>query len=278
MAIVESGLNGAVGCSGADEGAVFVAELAELLGRDELRDPAEALDGLDSLERLDLLDWIAQRGVVVELAALTEARTVGALRDLYVAARGTQEAAPPPADPPPGILRTPFFQLEPINADVMPYLYQLAVSSDVGYRWRFRGAVPDYPTFESTFWQGSLAQLVAIDLRTELPAGHVVCYNPDPGQGYAYLGAVFAPEYAGDGRSGDAVRCFVRYVFTTWSFRKLYMEVPGFNYPQIASGEGEWFDVEGRLRGHDYYGGRWWDHHTLAVYRRHVGFPALDPA
>lgn len=265
-----------------DAGVGFLDELAEQMGREEFRDPATRLDGLDSLERLDVLDWLAERGVALELEALAAAPTTGNLRDLYVAAGAAANGveAAPPAEPHAngsgGILRSRFFQLEPINPEVLPYLYQLAISSDVGYRWRFRGAVPDVPTFESTFWQGSLAQLVAIDLHTEMPAGHVVCYNPDPGQGYAYLGAVFGPEHIGDGRSVDAVRCFVRYVFTTWSFRKLYMEVPGFNHAQISSGEGVWFDVEGRLRGHDYYAGRWWDHYTLAVYRRHVGMPDLD--
>ncbi|MCF2526329.1 GNAT family N-acetyltransferase [Yinghuangia soli] len=257
----------------------FLAAAAEFLGDDALADPAARVDGLDSLERLELLEWIAGLGAPLDTDEALGAATIGQVYALYAraaeAARDRRPAAQHGPGPGGGLLRGRYFQLEPVSPEVMPYLYQLAISSEVGYRWRFRGSVPDYPTFEATFWQGSLAQFVAVDLESEMPAGHVVCYNPDHGQGYAYLGAVFAPGHTGSGRPVDAVRTFARYVFTTWSFRKLYMEVPGFNYPQIRSGAKDWFAVEGQLRDHDYYDGRYWDHYTLAVYRDHIGLPEI---
>src|SRR5205814_1328065 len=154
---------------------------------------------------------------------------------------------------------SPHFDLAPVSRDMLPYLYQLAISTETGYRWRFRGAVPTYETFEATFWQGALVQFIAVQRLNGSPAGHLVCYNPEHGHGYAYIGAVFDTEYVGSGAAVGAVRHFVDYVFTTWAFRKLYMETPAFNYEQFASGEGRYFDVEGRLLNHDYYAGRYWD-------------------
>jgi hypothetical protein len=60
---------------------------------------------------------------------------------------------------------------------------------------------------------------------------------------------------------------FLRYVFTCWNFRKLYMEVAEYNYEQFSSGAGRFFEVEGRLREHFYYGGRYWDKLILTLSR-----------
>lgn len=230
--------------------------------------PADApLDGsvtvdqlrLDSLSRLELTVWLEEQGV-----AMDAGMTVDDLRSRCAA-------------PVEGVRRhDEFFELVPIDAELVSYVYQLSISTDVGFRWRFRGAVPNYESFEASFWQGTLAQFVAVDRDTRQPAGHVVCYNPEHGHGYAYVGAVFESAYTGTGQAMGAVKTFVEYVFTTWAFRKLYMELPEYNYDQFASGEGRVFEVEGRLRQHDYYSGRYWDRLLLAIYRPHIGFGQLN--
>jgi RimJ/RimL family protein N-acetyltransferase len=83
---------------------------------------------------------------------------------------------------------------------------------------------------------------------------------------FGYIGAVFIPEYAGSGEGAQAVAAFLRYLFHTFPFQKLYMEIPGFNWPQVRSGEGRLFQVEGVLRNHSYYAGRQWDEYLCAVY------------
>ena len=52
-----------------------------------------------------------------------------------------------------------------------------------------------------------------------------------------------------------------------WPFRKLYAEVAGFNYAQFASAVPLIFTEEGRLTDHDFYQGRYWDKHVLALSR-----------
>jgi RimJ/RimL family protein N-acetyltransferase len=60
---------------------------------------------------------------------------------------------------------------------------------------------------------------------------------------------------------------FIDYVFTCWSFHKLYLEVAEYNVEQFATVIGRLFDVEARLREHLWYGERRWDQLLLALYR-----------
>jgi RimJ/RimL family protein N-acetyltransferase len=60
---------------------------------------------------------------------------------------------------------------------------------------------------------------------------------------------------------------FFEYVFGCWDVRKLYMEVAEYNFPQMESGIGRFFELEGRLRNHTYLAGKHWDQLTLALYR-----------
>jgi len=236
--------------------------------------------GLDSVQWLDFAGWLAERGVAATPEALATARTAGELHELLAAPAEPAGFDTAPAEPDPGpasaLLVGPTFELRPVEPQAMEFLYHLAVSSEVGYRWRFRGSVPNFETFEATFWQGTLCQFVAIERASGRPCGHVVCYNPELAHGYGSVAAVFMPEHLGTGAALQCVGSFVRYVFTVWPMRKLYLEVPSFNYPQFAAGEGRLFVEEGRLAGHDYYAGRYWDRLVLAVYRRHAGLPPIE--
>jgi hypothetical protein len=63
------------------------------------------------------------------------------------------------------------------------------------------------------------------------------------------------------------VAIFLNYVFTCWSFRKLYMEVPDYNFAPFAAAVGRYCEMEGRLKGHYHYAGRHWDQIILAIHR-----------
>jgi RimJ/RimL family protein N-acetyltransferase len=258
------------------------AELGRRCGLPEVAaDTPLAEIGLDSVQWLDFVGWLADRGIAAVPATIAGAYTAGELHGRLSSAR--QPVSGPALDfagEDPGsagaLLLGPAYELRPIDPGVMGFLYQLAISSEVGYRWRFRGAVPNYETFEASFWQGTLCQFVAVDRATGQPCGHVICYNPEMAHGYASVAAVFLPGHIGTGAPLQCVGSFVRYVFTVWPMRKLYLEVPSFNFGQLAAGRGRLFDEEGVLAEHDYYAGRYWDRHVLAVYRRHVGMTEIN--
>lgn len=115
--------------------------------------------------------------------------------------------------------------------------------------------------------KGALVQFLVVDRSASEPLGLVVAYNANLHEGYVYGGVTFVPKLVGRGIALDAVWIFIRYVFATWNFRKMYFEVPEFNTQLFESGEGKVFSEEGRLRDHAYYRGRFWDVVTYALYR-----------
>ena len=58
------------------------------------------------------------------------------------------------------------------------------------------------------------------------------------------------------------------YVFRVFDFRKLYGEVLEFNFAQFESGlSSESFEIEGRLKEHEYHDGKYWDLVYISLFR-----------
>ncbi|MEU7903366.1 GNAT family protein [Actinoplanes sp. NPDC049118] len=276
-------------------------ELAAAVDRDpaELPDQAHLTDdlALDSLDMLSMLTWMQTHGVTN--ADGRNLRRVGQVLDL-VGRAGDRAglsvvvtAAPPgtgwiaAATTPPRpdrrqdklvpVLNDAAYLLSPIQEEDLPFLYTLATHPEVSYRWRYRGNPPPPERFAADLWGNVLVQLIARTAADSRPAGLVVAYDADLAHGHALLGAVFAPEHAGTGLPAGASALFARYLFHTFPLRKLYLEIPGFNWDQVRSGAGRLFTVEGVLRAHDFYAGRYWDKRLCAIYRP-GGEPRPDPA
>jgi RimJ/RimL family protein N-acetyltransferase/aryl carrier-like protein len=266
-------------------------ELADLLDLDPtaLPDSARLHEelGLDSLARLSLLTWLETRGVAVgtdrdvlasvgDVLSLLEKSSSPGLSITVVGGPelrtpGPADIALPRASGPSQTLAprlvTPALRLTPIEPDDIGFLYTLATAPETSFRWRYRGAPPQFERFVDELWGQVLVQYVARRAEDHQPVGHVVAYAATQGLRHAYIGAVFHPPYAGTGLAAQAVSLFVNYLFHTFPLRKLYLEVPGFNWPQVQSGAGRLFQVEGILRDHDYYAGRSWDSYLCAIHR-----------
>ncbi|MDT3440822.1 GNAT family N-acetyltransferase [Pseudofrankia sp. BMG5.37] len=235
--------------------------------------------GLDSFRRLELITILAEAGIELTEKEITSLRTVGDLYDAYSRAQvrpddvGSLRASTPVAPAAdvtgsvmPAPRATKRFRFEPISPELMPFMYRMAIDPDVGHRWKFRGFVPDFENFCAGFKAGALVQFAVISNETRQPVGQVVCYNCDHVQRFAFFAALFVPELVGTGIPVEASDVFVRYLFATWDLRKIYMEVPAFNFGSFSSGEGRQFEVEGILKNHSYYAGRHWDQYVLAIY------------
>jgi RimJ/RimL family protein N-acetyltransferase len=86
---------------------------------------------------------------------------------------------------------------------------------------------------------------------------------------YVHVGAVFVPAYTGSGRAAHAVALFVAYLFHTLPLAKVYLEIPGYNRPQVRSGEDSFFRVKGVLRDHVFCAGRCWDQYLCYLCAAH---------
>lgn len=266
------------------------------------RDPSQLADaaslggdlGLDSLARMTLIAWLSHHGVVVsgtehlpstvgdvlslvekaglpgvsirlvDGAAAGEPDPVTAFRPAVALTGPAVTGDTGPAGPP--VLQDTEIRLTTVEPEDVRFLYTLATHPDTCFRWRYRGNPPPIDRFAADLWSKVLVQFVARRTADGEPVGHVVAYGADPGHGYAYLGAVFQPWYAGTGLAAGAVAMFVRYLFRTHPLRKVYIEIPGYNWEQVRSGEGRLFQVEGVMRDHEFYGGRYWDRYLCAIY------------
>ncbi|MCP9618837.1 GNAT family N-acetyltransferase [Nocardia otitidiscaviarum] len=275
------------------------AELADVLRHEpaSLPDTARLVEdlGVDSLGMMTLSAWLVshgvrvrtdqgRRGTVGDLLSLAES-VAGQRVELTIRAPDGSSSGPhrvpspppPPADPLAPVLETSVFRLDALQPADTEYLYALAVRPENCFRWRYRGVPPAPERFVEELWAQVLTQFLVRRVDDKQPAGHVVAYSADRSFGHAYVGAVFEPRYAGTGLAAEVTALFVRYLFHTFPFRKLYLEVPGYNWPRLSSGEGRYFRIEGRLRDHVYYAGRHWDQYVCAVYAdQSSGEPTSD--
>jgi hypothetical protein len=167
----------------------------------------------------------------------------------------------------PPALETPQVFLKAVTPDDYPFLRHAQSNAELLFRSRYRGATPSPDQWVQQLWSGRLAQFIVGAQDGNTPIGLVAVYEPNFQQGYAYLSAErFDPSR----RSPLMIigfALFLNYVFSCFDFRKLYMELPEFNYDQFASGEGRYFELEARLRDHSFFGGRYWDELVLAIYQ-----------
>lgn len=154
-----------------------------------------------------------------------------------------------------------------LDADI-PRLYAAAIDPRSSYRYRFRGQTPSLRQFNEVLYTGVLAQFAVVDRLSSELRGLVSAYNALPENGIVYI-AFHQVDSTPDSRRGHMMLgmfILIEYLFRTWTFRKVYAELPEFNYDELVSGFGI-FHLEGRLKNHLYHGNRFWDYCTVATYR-----------
>jgi RimJ/RimL family protein N-acetyltransferase len=148
------------------------------------------------------------------------------------------------------------------------YLYALATHEKLGWRWRYRGTTPNPEVFQQNLWQTTVVQFVVERIEDGRSIGHVQAFDADDRNGFCHIGILLDPAVERSGWALEALLLFLDYLFTVFTYRKIYAEVVEFNYEQFASGANSVFKVEGRFKDHDWHAGRYWDLIVLALYRQ----------
>lgn len=175
-------------------------------------------------------------------------RTIGTLGEALDWCN-TRRAAELEEERPAGPNETLTLRLRELLPEDAPRLYRGSVDPSHSYRWRYRGTTPTPRQFADDLFDGStFAQFVLERLDSAELVGIVQCYQARLDAGTVYFAFVRT------GTNGEPVSemtvglyLFVSYLFRTFPFRKLYAEVPGFNWAQFSSGDGTYFTVEGLL-------------------------------
>ena len=149
----------------------------------------------------------------------------------------------------------------------LEFLYQISTAPENGFRWRYRGTIPQRSEFADALSKGILVQFVVERQATSEPVGLVSAYGANSRDGWTYVAAVSAPQYIRSGAVVDGLIVLVGYLFENWPFRKIYFETIEFNLVQFGSAINRLAVEEGRLEKHIFYDDRYWDVVTAAIYR-----------
>ena len=157
-------------------------------------------------------------------------------------------------------------RIRPVDGRDYDFLYKLYSDGDHLVRYRLRGRTPSPEAFVHFLWEQVLAQFI-VETREGRTVGIVSSYEPDFRNRHVYVAACAVADYEATGLVLEGVALLVSYLFETFDLRKVYAESLEVNFAQFAMGEGRIFDVEGRLKEHEYVHGRYQDLILMAVFR-----------
>lgn len=129
--------------------------------------------------------------------------------------------------------RGPRVRLTAVEQRHLPALWELIQDPEVSRRWRTAGASVSPEEFSSTFWDGVLVQHLAVDAEGGQPVAWLICYDANHRQSRAYFAVVGFPEFLATRALRDAIHLFIDYLFETWPFRQVLIDVPEFNLQGI---------------------------------------------
>lgn len=169
-------------------------------------------------------------------------------------------------EPPPS-LRGRRFSLVPFTPEYYRPTYALAIEPEISFRWRYHGAIPPYETFQQTLFANVFQQFAVVADHDPMKfVGLVVAYKAELQDQHVAIAAMMSHAFGAG--TFEAVALIGRHLFRNWPFRKLYLEIPEFNIPQLRSAvTAGLLREEGRLKAHRYYNEKYWDYVTYAIYR-----------
>ena len=165
------------------------------------------------------------------------------------------------------LLGTRHVRIRPITERDSAFIYQLMISDRSGGRVRFGGATPSPQQVSASLWDSVLAQFLVEGVHSCRPLGLTAITTPNFRDGFAYFSALGSDDAQGHGMMSEGVFLTLGYAFTTWPFRKIYMEATEESYKAFYSGLDRFFAEEGRLKQHTFWNGRYMDLAVLAIYR-----------
>jgi hypothetical protein len=158
--------------------------------------------------------------------------------------------------------------LIPLEAVHYGALRRVELGADLAYRWRHHGRHEAPEHFAESLWSSSVANFLVGSERHDGPVGITSLYNLDLATGSCYLAAArFTHGMELGPRIIGAVALTLDYAFDCWPLRKVHMEVPEYNFHQIARITQDLAVVEAKFEKHVFLKGQYWDLNIVTVWR-----------
>ena len=160
-------------------------------------------------------------------------------------------------------------RLREVVEDDLPFLFRLFADPTRCHLWKQGRKVYDEREFHEA-WIGWSSDMMGAKFLVEQrgePIGLVFEYGQSLEDAHTKVTSLLEAGSVGSGRGAVATALLCEWLFACLPFRKIYMEVYGYN-PRVAgmlrkAGLCE----EGRLRENRFWNGEWWDLHIFALYR-----------
>lgn len=218
---------------------------------------AEGLLGASDRKILRFLLKSALPGAPAEL--YTSVRTVGDVRHLLEQSAGTVPKLPAEDY----VCRSVY--MRPLMPGDHEHLYFAALEPSNSFRWRFRGQTPGFREFSETLHHGTLAQFAFAATVGDSLVAYCSAYQYDANAqhcAFAVQRLDFDSRY--DTAVIEAVALFLNYLFATFQLRKVFADIPEYNFRAFGLVEGV-FETEGEKRDYYWHAGRFWSEITIST-------------
>lgn len=203
----------------------------------------------------------AMPGVPFEVYA--DVRTLGDVEDI-LKAHGEHSSAPQ-LDESAFVASSVF--MRPVMSQDFEQLYFSALEPSNSYRWRFRGQTVSFREFSESLSVGALAQFSFASTSTNRLVAFCSAYNYDSVARHCTF-AVQRLDFdsAYDTAIIESVALFLNYLFRTFNLRKVFADLPEYNYSYFGAVEGV-FEREADKRDYYWHANRYWSEITISTTR-----------
>jgi len=160
--------------------------------------------------------------------------------------------------------------IRPVHAGDYSVLYEIAMFSDAGSRWRLQASTPSQDEFLRLIFENSRATFAIEKNDDHRVIGMVQLWMYDGLSRNGHITTFLVPWARGRGWPLESIILFVDYVFKGFNLHKLYFESLSPEFEQYGSIVGRILRPEGCLKDHKWVFGPLVDYHILALYAEDV--------
>lgn len=158
-------------------------------------------------------------------------------------------------------------ELRAVTPSMYPSLYDAMMQADSLGSWRMSGAAVPYEDFANSLVSGVFAQFAVVQTDSLRVLGLVQGISASFRHGTCGLGVFSTREGKIGARTVIGALLFIEYLFSEFPMRKIYAESTAPAFAGFSSGVGRLFEVEGRLRAHEWHDGEYQDSIIAALTR-----------